>query len=64
MDEDDSEPYGLSDDLITEPLRPTVLNRAVVVIGPGPVALAMTADAAEVSGLRLLDAAARAREDY
>ena len=64
MTPDDREPDGFPDDLITEPLCPTVLNRAVVVIGPGPVALAMTADAAEVSGLRLLDAAARARQDY
>ena len=64
LNPDDPEPDGFPDDLITEPLRPTVLDRAVVVIGPGPIALAMTADAAEISGLRLLDAAARAREDY
>ena len=56
--------HGPFDDLITEPLDPTVLNNAVVVIGPGPVAIAMTADAAEISGLRLMDAALKAREKF
>jgi hypothetical protein len=59
--QDGREPF---DDLITEPLEPTVIDQAVVVIGPGPLALAMTADAAEISGLRLMDAAARARLKY
>lgn len=49
------------DDLITEALQPTVVSHAVVILGPGPVAMAMTADAAEISGKRLMDAAAKAR---
>ncbi|CAN5173983.1 hypothetical protein BH10PSE1_BH10PSE1_12310 [soil metagenome] len=64
MTKDPIDAYGPFDDLISEPLDPTVIDQAVVVIGPGPVALAMTADAAEISGLRLLDAAARARQKF
>ncbi|CAN5302119.1 hypothetical protein BH09PSE1_BH09PSE1_03970 [soil metagenome] len=64
MTNDPLDALGPFDDLITEPLEPTVLNHAVVVIGPGPVALAMTADAAEISGLRLLDAAEKARRKF
>ena len=64
MTSDPIDVFGPFDDLITQPLEPTVLNNAVVVIGLGPVALAMTADAAEISGLRLMDAAAKAREKF
>lgn len=61
MSDESADLGGPFNDLITEPLEPTVMDCAVVVIGPGPVALAMTADAAEISGLRLVDAAAKAR---
>jgi hypothetical protein len=63
MTPDPSDLRGPFDDLINDALEPTVISNAVVVIGPGPVALAMTADAAEISGLRLMDAAMKARSE-
>lgn len=47
---------------ITDPLTPAVEDGLVVIVDPPETAMEMTADAAEISGIRLLDAAAKARE--
>ncbi|MGZ9112984.1 MAG: hypothetical protein ACXW3K_00045 [Brevundimonas sp.] len=49
-------------DLIVDPLTPKARHGVVVVKDPPAAAMKMTADAAELSGLRLLDAADRARK--
>jgi hypothetical protein len=49
------------DDLCDEPLGVVVHRGAVILNGPGNVALAMTVDAAETSAKRLSAAAQRAR---
>ena len=49
------------DDLWETPLEIQVLDKAVVIIGPDGVTLAMTADAAEASAHALAAAAAKAR---
>ncbi len=49
------------DDLVTDPLTPTPVDGMVVVQDPPEAAMTLTADAAEISGLRLVDAADRAR---
>lgn len=48
--------------LITEPLTPTAKYGVVEVKDPPEAAMNLSANAAEVSGLRLLDAADRARK--
>jgi len=48
--------------LITEPLTPTAKHGVVIVKDPPEAAINLTADAAEISGLRLVDAADRARK--
>ncbi|WP_156389430.1 hypothetical protein [Brevundimonas sp. Root1423] len=48
--------------LIVDPLTPKAQNGRVVVKDPPEAAMKLTADAAEVSGLRMLDAADRARK--
>lgn len=47
--------------LITQPLTPTAKHGVVIVKDPPEAAINLTADAAEISGLRLVDAADRAR---
>ncbi|MDI1325393.1 MAG: hypothetical protein PSV23_01200 [Brevundimonas sp.] len=49
-------------DLIVDPLTPRAKHGVVVVKDPPEAAMNLTADAAEISGLRLIDAADRARE--
>ena len=48
--------------LITDPLTPEVVDGRFEAMDPPEAKLRMTADAAEISGLRLLDAADAARE--
>ncbi len=49
--------------LIVDPLKPEAVDGYVEAVDPPNEKLKMTADAAEVSAIRLLDAAAKARED-
>ncbi|MEJ6789827.1 hypothetical protein BrevBR_09770 [Brevundimonas sp. BR2-1] len=49
-------------DLITEPLTPKARHGVVEIKDPPEAAMNLTADAAEVSGIRMLDAADRARK--
>ncbi len=49
-------------DLITRPLTPAAKHGVVVVKDPPEAAMNLTPDAAEISGLRLVDAADRARK--
>jgi hypothetical protein len=49
------------DDLCDDPLVVAVYQGAVILSGPGNVALAMTVDAAEKSGEMLVKAAQKAR---
>lgn len=49
-------------DLITDPLTPEAQDGTVVVKDPPEAAMNLTADAAEISGIRMLDAADRARK--
>lgn len=49
-------------DLITEPLTPEAKDGEVVVQDPPPAAMTLTPDAAEQSGIRMLDAADKARK--
>ncbi len=49
-------------DLITQPLTPTAKHGIVVVKDPPYAAMSLSPDAAEISGLRLVDAADRARK--
>ena len=49
--------------ILTDPLVPEAVDGYVEAIDPPDTKLKMTADAAEISGIRLLDAAARARGD-
>ena len=46
----------------TKPMAPRSVDGAVVVKDPPEAAMDLTADAAEISGIRLLDAADRARK--
>lgn len=48
---------------ITGPLTPEAVDGYVEAIDPPETKLKLTADAAEISALRLLDAAAKAREN-
>lgn len=47
---------------IIEPLTPEAVDGYVEAVDPPETKLKMTPDAAEISGIRLLDAAAKARE--
>ena len=49
-------------DLITDPLTPKARHGVVEIKDPPEAAMNLTADAAEISGLRLVDAADRARK--
>lgn len=49
-------------DTIVQPMQPEAVDGYVEAVDPPEAKLKMTADAAEISGLRLLDAAAKARE--
>ena len=55
-------PEKTEPDLIVDPLTPKAKHGVVVVKDPPEAAMNLTADAAELSGLRLLDAADRARK--
>jgi hypothetical protein len=46
----------------SKPMSPRAVDGAVVVQDPPAAAMDLTADAAEISGIRLLDAADRARK--
>lgn len=48
----------------TKPMSPRAVDGAVVVKDPPEAAMDLTADAAEISGLRLIDAADKARKRY
>ena len=50
------------EDIITRPLTPEPVDGGVVVKDPPEAAMNLTADAAEISGLRMIDAADRARK--
>ena len=50
------------EDIITEPLTPKPVDGGVEVKDPPEAAMNLTADAAEISGLRMLDAADQARK--
>jgi hypothetical protein len=50
------------EDIITDPLTPEAVDGSVVVKDPPAAAMNLTADAAEISGLRMLDAADQARK--
>lgn len=52
----------MDDDLYTEPMQVRVHEGAVVVVGPGAMCGAFTADAAEQSALAILEAVMKARE--
>ena len=46
------------------PLRPEACDDSVVVEDPSHDPIVMSADEADLSGIRMLDAAARARDNY
>ncbi len=48
----------------TKPMSPQAVDGAVVVQDPPEAAMDLTADAAEISGLRLIDAADKARKRF
>lgn len=48
--------------VIVDPLDPKAVDGYVEAIDPPDAKLKMTADAAEISAIRMLDAAAKARE--
>ena len=48
----------------SKPMVPKVVDGRVVIQDPPPVAMDLTADAAEISGLRLMDAADKARKRF
>lgn len=48
----------------TKPMSPRAVDGAVVVKDPPEAAMDLTADAAEISGLRLIDAADKARKRF
>ena len=58
-----SKPKTSSHKTITDPLTPKAVKGEVVVKDPPEAAMNLTAHAAEVSGLRMLDAADDARRD-
>ena len=58
-----TKPKSPPDKLITDPLTPKPVKGDVVVKDPPEAAMTLTPHAAEVSGLRMLDAADNARND-
>lgn len=50
------------EEIIEQPLEPQPLAGLVKIVDPPQVAMVLTADAAEISALKLLDAADQARE--
>lgn len=48
----------------TKPMSPRAVDGGVVVKDPPEAAMDLTADAAEISGLRLIDAADKARKRF
>jgi hypothetical protein len=50
------------DDLITDPLTPEAGDGEVVVKDPPEAAMRLTPDAADISGIRMLEAADKARK--
>jgi len=50
-----------NDPIITQPMKPEAVDGLVEAIDPPNERLKMTADAAEITGIRLLDAADKAR---
>ncbi len=48
----------------TKPMSPRAVDGAVVVKDPPEAAMDLTADAAEISGIRLIDAADKARKRF
>ena len=48
----------------TVPLEPKAVDGAVEIVDPPEAALGLTPDAAEITGLRLLDAADKARKRF
>ena len=48
----------------TRPMAPRAVDGAVVVKDPPEAAMDLTADAAEISGIRLIDAADKARKRF
>ena len=48
----------------TKPLSPKAVDGIVIVKDPPEAAMDLTADAAEISGLRLIDAADKARKRF
>ena len=57
-----SMPKDADKEVITQPLTPTAKHGIVVVKDPPDAAMSLSPDAAEISGLRLVDAADRARK--
>ncbi|KQW80883.1 hypothetical protein [Brevundimonas sp. Root1279] len=57
-----SDPERPDDDLITEPLTPEAGDGEVVVKDPPAAAMRLTPDAADISAIRMLDAADKARK--
>ena len=49
---------------IFEPLEPEAVDGYVEAVDPPEAKLKLTADAAEISGIRLLDAATKARDKH
>ena len=47
-----------------KPMSPRAVDGGVVIKDPPEAAMDLTADAAEISGLRLIDAADKARKRY
>ncbi|MBU3970273.1 MAG: hypothetical protein KKE42_00555 [Alphaproteobacteria bacterium] len=47
-----------------KPMTPRAVDGRVVIQDPPPAAMDLTADAAEISGLRLIDAADKARKRF
>lgn len=53
-----------ADPIFDEPMRATVAEGAIVVLGPGGVGVALTPDAARESARRLTEAANRLEPQY
>lgn len=54
-------PRATEPDLIVEPMAPRAVGGRVRVVDPPPAEMVLTADAAEISALRMLQAADKAR---
>ena len=48
----------------TKPMAPKAIDGRVIIKDPPPAEMDLTADAAEISGLRLIDAADKARKRF